>query len=248
LGGTRAGDREGKPPRFDGGHDLAKLHRDLLTGLGRRGEALLEVWAEFRHAPNTFSYAELMRFVPRAERTAWRAKAMDAAEHADLGSLIDLWLETRQIDRLVARIRTASAAEIEGLSHYQTEPVARRLAAPHPDVAAKVYRALGLRILNARKHKYYEAALTHLRSAKRSYERAGVHEEWAALVAHVRQAHHRKSRFMTEFDRLVAGHRPTGSPSFLARARRHWPAFGKSFVQTARRAVRDRLPARVRKV
>jgi hypothetical protein len=85
-----------------------------------------------------------MRFVPRAERTAWRAKAMDAAEHADLGSLIDLWLETRQIDRLVARIRTASAAEIEGLSHYQTEPVARRLAAPHPDVAAKVYRALGL--------------------------------------------------------------------------------------------------------
>ena len=230
------------------GHDLAKLHRELLTGLGRRHEALLEVWAEFRDVPNAFSYAELMRFVPRGERTAWRTKAMDAAEQADLGSLIDLWLKTRQIDRLVARLRTASEAEIEGLSHYETEPVARRLAASHPDVAAKVYRALGLRILNARKHKYYDTALAHFRNAKRSYERAGVHSEWVALVADVRRAHHRKSRFITDFDRLAAGQRPTGSPSFLARARRHWPAPGKSLAQTARRAVHDRLRARLRKL
>jgi len=168
------------------GHDLAKLHRELLTGLGRRREALREVWAEFRDAPNAFSYAELMRFVPRGERTAWRARAMDAAEHADLGSLIDLWLKTRQIDRLAARLRTASETEIEGLSHYETEPAARRLVAAHPDVAAKVYRAMGLRILNARKHKYYDAALAHFRNAKRAYERAGIHGEWVALVGVVR--------------------------------------------------------------
>jgi hypothetical protein len=228
------------------GHDLAKLRRELLTGLGRRHEALLEVWAEFRDAPNAFGYAELMRLTPRAERTAWQAKAMDAAEHAGLGSFIGLCLKARQIDRLVDRLRAATEAEIEDLSHDETEPAARRLASAHPDVAAKVYRALGVRILDARKHKYYDAALAHFRNAKRAYERAGAHGEWVALVAEVRRAHHRKHRFMTNFDRLVAGQRQTGSPSFLARARRHWPAPGKPAGETARRAVRDRLRARLR--
>ena len=228
------------------GHDLAKLERDLLVRLGRRHDALLEVWAAFCDAPNTFSYEELMRFVPRAERTAWRTKAMDAVEHATLGSLIDLWLKTRQVDRLAARLRTATEAEIEGLSHYQTEPAARRLEKPHPDVAAKVYRALGLRILNARKNKYYDAALSHFTNARRSYERAGIHREWVALIADVRRAHHRKSRFMADFDRLAAGQRPRASPSFLERARSHWPVPGKSFTQTARRAMRERLRARLR--
>ena len=55
-----------------------------------------------------------------------------------------------------------------------------------------------MRILDARKHKYYDAALSHFKNAKRSYERAGVHREWVALVADVRRAHHRKSRFMTQ--------------------------------------------------
>ncbi len=39
-----------------------------------------EAWAEFREHPSTFSYEELMRFVPKAERAAWHAKAMDAVE------------------------------------------------------------------------------------------------------------------------------------------------------------------------
>lgn len=230
------------------GHDLAKLNRELLTQLGRRHDALSDVWAEFCKTPNTFSYEELMRFVPRAARAAWQAKAMDAAEHADLGSLIDLWLKTRQIERLAARLRTAAEAEIEGLSHYQTEPVARRLQKLHPDVAAKVYRALGLRILNARKHKYYDAALSHFKHAKRCYERAGIHREWMALVADVHGAHHRKSGFMADFDRLVAGHGASASPSFLERARGRWSAPGKSFAEAPRRTSRTRLRARLREL
>lgn len=209
------------------GHDLAKLNRELLTQIGRRRDALQDAWAEFCNTPNTFSYEELMRFVPRAARTAWQAKAMNAAERADLGSLIDLWLKTREIERLVARLRTATEAEIEGLSHYRTEPAARRIEKSDPDVAAKVHRALGMRILNAKKSKYYDAALSHFKNAKRCYERSGLHREWVALVADVRRAHHRKSGFMADFDRLVAGHGPSASPSFLERARKRWSAPGK---------------------
>lgn len=141
--------------------------------------------------------------------------------------MLDLWLETREIERLVARLCTATDAEIEDLSHYRTEPAARRLGKLHPDVAAKVHRALGMRILNAKKSKYYAAALSHFENAKRCCERSGLHREWAALVADVRRAHHRKAGFTADFERLAAGHGPSAAPSFLERARSRWSAPGK---------------------
>jgi len=206
------------------GHDLVMLRRELLTNLGRHRDALEDAWAAFRENPNTFSYGDLMRFVPRAERGAWHAKAMDTAERADLGSLIELWLETREVERLVRRLRTATDPEIEELSHYRTEPAARRLEKSHPDVAAKVYRALGVRVLKAKKSRYYDAALSHFENAKRCYERSDLHREWAAVVADVRRAHHRKAGFMADFERLAGGHGPSDAPSFLDRARNRWSA------------------------
>ena len=204
------------------GHDLATLKRELLTKLGRHHDALEDAWAAFLENPSTFSYDDLMRFVPKTERAAWHAKAMDAAERTDLRSLVDLWLETREVERLARRLRTATDSEIEALSHYRTEPAASRLAKSHPDVAAKVYRALGMRILNAKKSKYYDAALSHFENAQRCYERSDLHHEWTALVADVRRAHHRKAGFMAAFERLAAGHGPSDAPSFLDRARNRW--------------------------
>ncbi len=205
-------------------YDLAKPKRELLTKLGRRDDALEDAWTEFCQHPSTFSYQELMRFVAKAERAAWHARALDVAEHADLGSLIELWLETREIKRLARRLGMATDTEIQDLSHYQTEPAARRLARSHPDVAARVYRALGVRILNARKSKYYGAALSHFENARRCYERSGHLREWAALVAAVRGAHRRKAGFMADFERLAAGQALTQALSFLERARRRWGA------------------------
>jgi tetratricopeptide (TPR) repeat protein len=210
-------------------NDLARMKRALLTKLGRSGEALEEAWVEFREHPSTFSYEELMRFVPASARAAWHAKAMDAAEGADLGSLIELWLQTREIERLVARLRTASDAALERLSHHWTEPAASRLTRSHPDVAAKVYRALGMRILNAKKARYYDAAVSHFEDAKRCYERAGLGQQWDAVVGEIRQVHRRKVGFMVNFERLVAGHGPSEEPSFLDRARRRW---GKTGIGT----------------
>jgi tetratricopeptide (TPR) repeat protein len=206
------------------GHDLVTLRRELLTKLGRHRDALEDAWAAFRQNPSTFSYGDLMRFVPKAERAAWHTKAMDTAERADPGSLVELWLETREVERLVRWLRTATDPEIEELSHHRTEPAASRLAKSYPDVAAKVYRALGVRILSAKKSRYYDAALSHFENAKRCYERSDLHREWAALVADVRRAHHRKAGFMAGFERLAAGHGPSDAPSFLDRARSRWSA------------------------
>jgi len=109
-------------------HDLAKMRRELLTTLGRGSDALEEAWAEFREHPSKYTYEELIRFVPKARRAGWHAKAMEGAGSADLGSLVGLLLETKEIDRLVERLRQAKDAELEGLSHYTTQPAAKRLA------------------------------------------------------------------------------------------------------------------------
>ncbi len=54
------------------GHDLAKLKRELLTKLGRGNEALDAAWADYRQHPSKYTYDDLMKFVPKAERAAWR--------------------------------------------------------------------------------------------------------------------------------------------------------------------------------
>jgi len=89
-----------------------------------------------------------------------------------------------------------------------------------------------MRILNAKKSKYYDAALSNFENAKRCYERSSLDRHWEALVADVRRAHHRKAGFMADFERLVAGHGPSDEPSFLERARSRWSAQGDHDVPT----------------
>lgn len=213
-----------KRSAFEGGsgYQLAEMRRALLAKLGRGEDALDSAWADFQAHPSKFTYEELRRYVPKAERGAWHEKAMAAAEQSDLASLIELWLNVKEIQRLAGRLDRASHTQLESLSHYVTEPAAGRLAKTHPGVAAKIFRALGMRILDAGKSKYYYAALSNLQKARSCYQRAGLDAQWDALVAEVRREHHRKSGFMPGFERLIAGNRPSTEPSFLERARRRW--------------------------
>jgi len=204
------------------GDDLAKLKRELLVRLGRPDVALAEAWAEFEETPSTSSYEELMRFVPEAERAEWHAKALDAAEHGSLGSLIDLLVETKETERLIGCLQEASDSVLEGLSHFVTEPAADLLAEAHPEVAAKLFRAMGMRILNAKKSKYYHEALENFEDAKNCYVRAGMNRQWDAVVAQVRREHYRKVGFMPGFERLVTGRGPGQRLSYLDRARKRW--------------------------
>jgi uncharacterized Zn finger protein len=126
------------------------------------------------------------------------------------------------MDRLADLVRQASDHALESLSHYTTEPVAKKIEETHPDLAARLWRAQGLRIVNAKKSKYYDAALFNFESAKRCFERAGLHAEWQKTVSQVRADHHRKSGFMSGFERLVEGTGPSDEPSFMEQAKARW--------------------------
>jgi hypothetical protein len=163
-----------------------------------------------------------MRYVSKADRAKWHRKAMDAALGADLHSLIELWFETKELERLVQKLRGVPDEELEGISHSTTEPVAQKLAKSHPDVAARVYRALGMRILKARKSKYYDAALSNFEEARRCYERAGLGARWEGLVHEVRTEHYRKTAFMSGFEGVVTAGGRSARPTFLERAKARW--------------------------
>jgi len=211
-----------KPYASSAGHDLAKLKRELLANLGRQDEALADAWAEFQKTPSKYRYQELMSFAPEPARADWRAKALDVAEHGSLDSLIDLLVETKETDRLVRRLQDASDEVFEGLSHFATGPAAEFLAETHPGVAARLFRAMGMRILKAKKSKYYHEALENFEDAKNCYERANLGPEWEALVVEVYREHYRKVGFMPGFERLAAGLGPGQKLSYLDRARKRW--------------------------
>ena len=107
-------------------------------------------------------------------------------------------------------------------SHYLTEPVAEVLEKEYPIVAAGLRVALGLRIVEAKKSRYYWAALRHLQRGRDLLLTAGRDAAWKDLVEEVRASHGAKYSFLPGFERLVAGGRLVGGPSFLERARASW--------------------------
>ena len=204
------------------GHDLAPLKRKLLTKLGRGDEALEAAWAEYRAHPSKYSYGDLMQYVPKAERAAWHEKALTAAKAADLHSLIELLLDTKELERLADLVRQTKDTALEDLSHYATEPAARKLDKTHPELAARLWCAQGMRVVKAKKSKYYDAALSNFERARRCFEKAGQVTDWEQVVRAVRSEHHRKTGFMAGFEEIVAG--PKEKPSFLTRAKARWGA------------------------
>jgi hypothetical protein len=203
-------------------HDLAQLKRDLLTKLGRGDDALDAAWSDYRKHPSTYTYDDLMKYVPKGQRKAWHKKAIEAAMSADLHSIMDLLLETKELDRLAELVRRTKDDDLEDMSHYATEPAAKMLEKPHPGLAARLWRAQGLRIVHAKKSRYYDAAISNFERAKRCFERAGLEGEWTKTVRQVRADHNRKSSFMPGFERLVEGMGPSDEPSFLDRAKARW--------------------------
>ncbi len=169
-----------------------------------------------------FTYKELMRYVPAKEKKAWHQKAMEASEKGDLSSQIELWLKKKEIDRLVSRLRRATDRSWKISATTRTEPLARKLERSHPDISARVYRALCMRIINAGKSKYYDAALDNIEHAKKCYDKAGLNADWQAVVADVRQRHFRKKGFMAGFEDIVSGAPKHVEPPFLERAKARW--------------------------
>src|ERR1035438_4134152 len=153
----RALDRKGQF-RSTAAYELDQIHRKLLTKLGRQEEAHEAAWADFRKDPSKYSYDDLMKLAPKAAHPEWHEKAMDAAKGADLDSLLDLFVHTKEIERLAGLVRGATDGALEEVSHYATEDAAKRLQKTHAGLAARLWRAQGMRIVDAKKSKYYDAA------------------------------------------------------------------------------------------
>lgn len=203
-------------------HGLQALKRELLGKLGRREEALDGAWTEFAKAPSSFGYTDLMKYVPRTQRSRWHERAMQEVENGDLDGFIDLCVHAKEWERLATRTLAVDHDALENLSHYVTEKAAKGLARRQPKAAAKIYRAMAMRILKAGKSKYYSFALEHLRAAKQLYETVGAAEEWEAVVAEVRRDHSRKYGLLSSLENIVAGGSPERSKSFAQQARRRW--------------------------
>ena len=142
------------PHGFAAGYDLLRLQRELLAKLGRGNEALDAAWIEYGKNPSKYGYDDVMQFVPNAQRAVWHEKAMDAAKGAGLHSVMELFVEAKEMERLADLVRGTTDDALEIVSHYATEPAARKLEKTHPGLAARLWRAQGMRIVEARKSKY----------------------------------------------------------------------------------------------
>jgi hypothetical protein len=205
--------------------DLPERKRRLLKKLGKGADALQSAWSEFEENPSEYSYKALMRYVPKDKRSKWYAKVLKVIQGAELSHAIELYVELKEWEKLAKLVRKAKAAELEDLSHYRTEPAAKKLEKRDPVAAAELYKALGLRILNAKKSKYYGAALDHLQRVKKCLEKAGRGKEWESLVSKIRAEHRRKTSFMPGFETFVSQGSVPKKPSLLERAKRRRARF-----------------------
>jgi transposase len=92
----------------------------------------------------------------------------------------------------------------------------------HAGGAARLWRAMGMRIVSAGKSRYYQAALQNFEQARRCYAKAGLEADWEQVVSQMRTDHHRKTGFMRGFEEVVTGSGPSQDPPFLERAKARW--------------------------
>lgn len=203
---------------------LKDLKRELLRKLGREDDALQMAWSEFKDYPSAISYDELMKYVPKANFKDWHEKAMDEAGRATLSAFIELCLKTKELDKLAKRIIAAKDEELEIISHYILKEAAKPLVKYHTPATAKIYRALGMRIIQSGKSKYYRIALDHFDKARQLYKKTNEENKWLSLIEIVRKDHSRKYTFIGDFEKVVAGNylKSKARNSFRKITRRRW--------------------------
>lgn len=206
----------------EGAWGLAAMHQKLLHKAGRTQDALKLAWDDFRKHPSEYSYDDFMQYVPKSERETWHTKAMAEAKKGDLSGFIELCVKTKEWEMLAKHVASAQHLSLESISHFVMEPAAKGLERRFRPEAARLYRALVMRIVKSRKSKYYANALDHLRRAKQCYYKSDLQREWDILVAEIRKNHSRKYSFIDDFENLVSGKARPAIQSFSTKARKRW--------------------------
>ena len=99
----------------------------------------------------------------------WHQKALEKAKDASLAGFIDICVKTKEWDKLADHISSTDTELLEELSHYTTEKAAKGLTKIHELAAAKIYSALGMRILKKGKSNYYRYSLEHFSKVQTAY-------------------------------------------------------------------------------
>lgn len=202
---------------------LSDLKRELLVMLGRKGEALQMAWREFIESPSGYSYEELMKYVSKEDKELWYRRAVQVAQKEPLDTgIIALFLMTKELGILSERILSASNDKLEELGYYALKDAVEKLSDNHWAAAAKIYRALGVGILNNGRSKYYKYALHNFERAKNLYQKANLEKEWLSIEDVVHKNHFRKQKFMEDFEFIAAGKPLEREASFLETARNRW--------------------------
>lgn len=208
--------------RNQSSYGLTSMRQELLDKLGRREDAFESAWSEFKKYPSVYGYDELMKYIPKQDFKQWHEKAVLEAKKTSLPAFIEICSKTKEWDKLSERIMSVEHDKLEQISHHITEKAAKGLAKKHCRAAAKIYGAMGMRILKKRKSKYYRYALEHFRSARRLYKKVDHEQMWASLVDRVRKNHSRKYSFIGNFEKIVAGRGPESPETFEKRVRKRW--------------------------
>lgn len=201
---------------------LTSMRTELLDKVGRKEEALRSAWNQFAEQPSEYSYSDLMKYAPKEARRRWHDKAMETAKQTSLSAFIEICAKTKEWDALARHVDCIEREELENISHYVTEKAAKGLEKRHALAAAKVYAALGMRIVRSGKSKYYGHALDHLRNAKKLAQKANGHDMWLSLAEEVRKDHSRKHSFIGDFEAIVAGTPGAVPDTFEKRAKKRW--------------------------
>lgn len=202
-------------------YELGVLMKELLSKLGNKDGALNLAWDDFKKHPSDFSYKDLMKYVPFKGKNDWHNKVIDHIKDGPIEPVLAICVDTKEYGVLVDRILRCRHQTLEEIGHHSTEKAAKLLEKKHPEAAAKIYRALGVRIVNSKKSKYYSVAWEHFEKTKELYLKIGQEKEWDILVSKTLCEHSRKSSFIDGFKEIVAGTKKK-KVSFAERAENRW--------------------------
>ena len=206
---------------------LSSLKLRLLQTLNRNADAVAFAWQCFQQQVSVYRYEDLLKYAPEGERLHWRQQALDYAQQIDIKTIISFYVKAEAWGELAERLTSVSIQEFIAMSHFTTEPAAKGLSTHYPAVAAKLYQALAMRIVNAGKSTYYTEALENFWQAKICYERAGLVNDWQSLVSEVRKNHSRKRGIIPGFELIVKGESQTPKVpelSFIDKAKKRFQA------------------------
>ena len=173
--------------------------------VGRHDDAVALLREQFLRRPDPAGYRELLAAARPDDRAGQRAWALAELRRRAAGTTARSWENPAGplIEVLVAEDESdaawAAAVEFDA-PHRTLLRLAELRAATHPADAVPVYRRELEEQIEAMTRESYRAAVDRMVRLRELYRRLGAPEEFAALLAGVRDAHRAKGSLIADLD------------------------------------------------